>query len=52
MGFIFLDRYLCDSAIVTVNSLLCNTCHDSQCLHAQAAQITIDDQLFLEVEAK
>ena len=37
---------------MTVNSLICNTCHDSQCLHAQAAQLAIDDQLCLEVEAR
>ena len=50
---IFLDKQtLCNSAIVTVNSLMCTTCRDNQCIHAKAAQIAIDDQLFHKVEAK
>ena len=36
---------------MTVNSLICTTCHASDCIHAKAAQIAID-QLFHEVEAK
>ena len=50
---IFLDKQtLCNSAIVTVNSLMCTTCRDNQCIYAKAAQIAIDDQLSHKVEAK
>ena len=30
---------------------MCTTCQDAECLHVNAAQLSIDDELFPEVEA-
>ena len=37
--------------IVIVKSLLCTTCQDTECLHVNAAQLSIDDESFQEVKA-
>ena len=51
--FLLLEKQtLRTSVIVMINSLLCTNCEDRECLHANAAQLSMDDKLFKEVEVK